>query len=119
MMMKIHIQGAALLLALTAAILLTASCEEPVPLYGTWADNQGNRLTLIGDGTYSAAITNPVDKSKHFFEGTYKVMANVLSFSVPSEGMTIVTEWDIRGNILYISWTADDGPIALTLYKIA
>ena len=38
---------------------------------------------------------------------------------VTSSGHQRVTEWDIRGNMLYINWTDDAGKsVPLTLYKI-
>lgn len=52
------------------------------------------------------------------YSGSYNVQINALSFV--TETLTVVSEWDIRGNMLYITWvTAEGDVINLTLYKIA
>ncbi len=94
------------------------SCNQPVPLYGTWADNRGDRLTFSSDGTFVAAINDPLLGST-FYNGDFVVLLNSLSFNW-SDGTQIVSEWDIRGNILYINWTNSDGDtIPLSLYKVS
>lgn len=114
--MKINNRIAFGLLVLSA-ILFLASCQiQPNPLAGTWADNQGNTITLLADNTFLAKITSSGKEST--IEGTYNVLLNVITF-VTSSGHQRVTEWDIRGNMLYINWTDDVGnSIPLTLYKI-
>lgn len=104
-------------LLVLSVILFLASCQiQPNPLAGTWADNQGNTLTLLADNTFLAKITSSGKESS--IEGTYNVLLNVITF-VTSSGHQRVTEWDIRGNMLYINWTDDVGnSIPLTLYKI-
>jgi hypothetical protein len=101
----------ALLAGLAAA--LAAACAEPVPLYGTWADNTGDRLSFFDDGTFSSLIAG------ENFSGTYTILQNVLSLSGSEDNRRVVTEWDIRGNMLYLSWPTDSGTVALTLYKIS
>ena len=104
------------LLVLSATLFL-ASCQiQPNPLVGAWADNQGNTLTLLADNTFLAKITSSGKEST--IEGNYNVLLNVITF-VTSSGHQRVSEWDIRGNMLYINWTDDAGnSIPLTLYKI-
>lgn len=99
------------------AMCLFSSCTEPSPLYGTWSDNTGNKIAFMNDATYMAEIV--IDDTKTQFDGDYTVMQNVLVFS-KSSGGTIVTEWDIRGNIMYLYWTTSEATtIALNLYKTA
>jgi hypothetical protein len=105
-------------LAFYVVCFLYAACPQPVPLYGTWADNRGNTFSFFEDGTFSARIYGngyPDDN----IEGNYSVLLNALTLSV-SDGRRIVTEWDIRGNMLYLNWTNVDGvPVSMTLYKIS
>jgi hypothetical protein len=100
------------------ALSLLAACAEPVPLYGIWADNRGNTISFFDDGKFSAAVVN-ADKEKLYFEGTYTVLLNALALSNSADNRQIVTEWDIRGNMLYLDWTTEEGSVPLTLYKIA
>jgi hypothetical protein len=100
-------------LALAGLGALAAACAEPVPLYGTWADNTGDRVSFFDDGTFSSLVAG------ENFSGTYTVLQNVLSFSNSEDGRRIVTEWDIRGNMLYLNWPTSGGTLALTLYKIS
>lgn len=104
------------LLVLSATLFL-ASCQiQPNPLVGTWADNQGNTLILLADNTFRAEITSVGKLDK--IEGNYNVLLNVITF-ITNSGHQRVSEWDIRGNILYITWTDDaKNSIHLTLYKI-
>lgn len=92
--------------------LTLVSCYTPSPLYGTFSDNLGNSITFIQDGTYVATIGG------NNFEGTYVVLENVVTFS-QSTGDVINSEWDIRGNILYITWTLNSGTTELSLYRTA
>jgi hypothetical protein len=97
---------------------LLAACAEPVPLYGTWADNHGDSISFFDDGTFSATVVNE-DKDKVYFSGTYTVLLNALSLQNAEDNRQIVTEWDIRGNILTLNWATEEGIIPLTLFKIA
>ncbi|ULQ60320.1 hypothetical protein K7I13_03155 [Brucepastera parasyntrophica] len=106
---------------LTAVLALAgffSACTTPSPLYGKWADNRGDTLTFVNDGTFVASIADFV-QGKLNYDGDYTVLLNSLVLTC-STGKQIVTEWDIRGNILYMNWTDEDGNlIPLSLYKIA
>ncbi|MDR2186416.1 MAG: hypothetical protein LBO80_12235, partial [Treponema sp.] len=54
------------------AVLLFAACTEPVPLYGTWADNHGDSISFFDDGSFNATLVN-ADKEELYFDGTYTV----------------------------------------------
>ncbi|MDR1786862.1 MAG: hypothetical protein LBR16_00195 [Treponema sp.] len=103
-----------LLAALAAAAAgLWVSCQEPVPLYGTWADNQGNTLAFFVDNTFSGKVDDTL------YEGNYQVLLNAITFDVREPSQRLVSEWDIRGNMLYLDWTTSDGAAKnLTLYKV-
>jgi len=105
--------------ALSFAALLVLSCQEPVPLHGQWADNLGDRMAFYDDGTFSASVTDPGTKTQADYEGNWKMLLNSLTLSIPSNNLTMVTEWDIRGNMLYLQWTTATGPVSMTLYKIS
>jgi hypothetical protein len=99
-------------------ILLLVSCPEPVPLYGTWADNRGNIVTFISDGSFNAVITNTAGLTENI-SGSFSVLLNSLAMRIPDQNnRQIVTEWDIRGNMLYLDWTDEYGTVPLTLYKV-
>lgn len=94
------------------------SCEEPHPLYGTWADNRGNTLSFFDDNTFNGKISS--NGLQKVYEGNYSVLINSLTLYCTNEELTIVTEWDIRGNMLYIDWAAEDGTVvSMTLYKVS
>ena len=116
--MKRYFFGTAVGFCTLLTVLLLASCAtEPNPLVGAWADNRGDTLTLLADNTFMAKITNKSGESVTT-EGNYNVLLNVITFTTKS-GHQRVTEWDIRGNMLYINWTDDQGNTQpLTLYKI-
>lgn len=103
---------------LISIIFCFSACYEPCPLYGTWADNQGSKIVFINDFTFTATITDSTNV-KTIYDGDYNVLANSLVFTT-SSGRTMVTEWDIRGNMLYLFWTDEDKELtAMTLYKTA
>jgi len=110
--------GAALIAALA---LLLASCEvEPSPLYGTWADNKGNTLSFFDDNTFNAKIAGAAGSSSANYSGNYSLLLNSLTLNCTDVDLRIVTEWDIRGNILYLNWVTPDGDtMPLTLFKIS
>lgn len=97
--------------------LLTLACEESSPLYGSWADNLGNTISFFPDGTFNVKITS--SGVSMVYEGNYSVLMNSLTFTCTSETLTVVTEWDIRGNMLYIDWPVESAVSHLTLYKIS
>lgn len=108
--------------------MIIISCYEPSPLYGTWADNDGNKISFINDGTFNAYILDSVDEKVNY-SGDYSVIDNVLVFNFTSakvEGnFSTNTEWDIRGSMLYLKWTYKDKTQntsltkQLTLYHIS
>ncbi|MCR5219018.1 hypothetical protein [Treponema sp.] len=105
---------------MTAGILLAlvfTACYEPSPLYGTWADNNGSKLSFMSDGTFSATVENS-EGDEVDYEGSYTVVDNVLVFkySVDSKSYSMNSEWDIRGAMLYLDWITDDTTKHLTLY---
>lgn len=120
-------------LGITAALtlllsLIFTSCYEPSPLYGTWADNDGNKITFINDGTFNAYVLDSAG-DKVNYSGDYSVIDNVLVFNYTSPkydgSFSTNTEWDIRGSMLYLSWTYTDSTLGvkqtvnLTLYHIS
>ena len=102
-------------------LLLSASCEvEPGPLYGTWADNQGNTLSFFDDNTFNARIYNTLSASTDNYSGNYSLLLNSLTMDCTELELRVVTEWDIRGNILYLNWVTSEGEtVPLTLFKIS
>jgi hypothetical protein len=107
-----------LVVGVLAASGLWISCTMPSPLFGTWTDNRGDRLLLSVDNTFSATINDPVEGEINY-DGEYSVLQNSLVLSC-STGNQIVSEWDIRGNMLYLNWTNEEGLLLpLTLYKTA
>jgi len=108
-----------IILICTILICLSISaCEEPSPLYGTWADNFGNTISFFDDGTFSVRINSA--NGVRNYEGNYSILMNSLTFVCTNETLTVVTEWDIRGNMLYLDWPQDNNTSShLTLYKIS
>lgn len=101
----------------TITIFLLASCYQPSPLYGTWSDNQGNKLILSSDNSYTAIIKDSNGNTNNY-NGSYTVLENIISFSRTDGNMN--TEWDIRGGILYLKWLDSSGKeINLNLYHTA
>jgi hypothetical protein len=100
--------------------LVVFSCTEPLPIYGRWADNRGDVISFVEDGTFLAAIVYPAG-AKVMYEGTWSILRNSLTLNGTSGDISvqIVTEWDIRGNMLYFDWATDERAMALTLYKIS
>jgi len=112
------------LVAAFVVLLLLASCgAKPGPLYGTWSDNKGNTLSFFDDNTFSARIAGSVGEdgsSSLNYNGNYVLLMNSLTLDCDEIELRVVTEWDIRGNILYLNWvTPDEGTMPLTLFKVA
>lgn len=104
-------------IALLSFAAMFQSCYAPSPLYGKWADNPGSSITFVADGSYTASIISNGAKTQ--YSGTYTVVENVIVFS-KSTGTSINTEWDIRGSILYLTWTDDNGSSQrLELYRVS
>lgn len=102
-----------------AALFLLSSCYTPSPIYGTWADNAGSKISFVSDGTYTATIMNIKENTSERASGSWTVMENIIIFTKDTGG-SINSEWDIRGSILYLYWTDDEGNTqALTLYHVS
>ena len=102
-----------------SVFLLFAACPEPNPLYGTWSDNRDNTFSFYEDGKFNAKITG-ADGIKTSYEGNYSVLLNTLTLSCTNVGLRVVTEWDIRGNLLYLDWVNEDRVnSSITLYKVS
>ncbi|WP_147613434.1 hypothetical protein [Treponema pectinovorum] len=99
-------------------VLIFLSCYVPSPLYGTWADNNGNKISFTDDRTFVAIIKDPNTEIKKTYEGDYVVIDNTLSFKT-SSGDVVNSEWDIRGAMLYITWTRNDVTYNLSLYHVS
>lgn len=119
MNMKHNFARGSALMGILAAVALAAfatGCAAPSPLYGTWSDNQGNKISFVDELSYTATVVDSSGTSVSY-SGSYSVLLNTLVFNKNSGG-TVVTEWDIRGNIMYLNWVdADNETKALSLYK--
>lgn len=98
-------------------LAVITGCTQPSPLYGTWNDNQGNKISFMSDNTFTASVYDDISRETIITGGRYNVLLNALTFSTDT-GQTLNTEWDIRGNMLYLDWTLSDGTTKhLILYK--
>lgn len=105
-----------LIIFLVLCTELFYSCYAPSPFYGKWADNNGNTITFNSDMTYMASIT--VNGTTTTYSGSYSVVENVLVLIREDGSMN--TEWDIRGSIMYLTWTDEYGQtIQLSMYHIS
>jgi hypothetical protein len=101
------------------ACFLCVACTEPVPLYGTWSDNRGNTFSFFDNGTFNARVTATGGINTNY-EGNYSVLLNALTLSCTNIELRVVTEWDIRGNMLYLDWVSEEGvTLSMTLYKVS
>jgi len=99
--------------------LFYVSCAEPSPLYGTWADNRSNTFSFYDDGSFNAKVASAGGIIANY-EGKFSVLLNVLTLSCTNVELRVVSEWDIRGNMLYLDWINEDGAaLSITLYKIS
>ena len=100
--------------------ILFVGCYTPSPLYGTWTDNDGNKIQFRDDGNFSASIKDSSDNSINY-EGNWATIDNVLIFNIVGENENYGrnTEWDIRAAMLSLTWTANNGTRILTLYHTA
>ena len=108
-------------LALGAGLvcLFCAACTEPIPLYGTWSDNRGNTFSFYENGTFNAKVT-VAGGIKTNYEGSYSVLLNALTLNCTNVELRVVTEWDIRGNMLYLDWVNEDrASLSMILYKVS
>jgi hypothetical protein len=106
---------------LAICVLLIAACSEPSPLFGTWADNKGNTFSFFDDYTFNARVATGLHDSPTLnYSGNYSLLLNVLTMDCKELDMRVVTEWDIRGNVLYLNWVNPNSEtVFLTLFKIA
>ena len=117
--MKGYKIGAVVLAAVFAVSMFMASCYLPNPLYGTWADNEGNKIQFVDDGSFSAKIKDSNNNIINY-EGSWATVDNVLIFNIKGDtAYTRNTEWDIRGALLHITWTSNQNIAQLDLYHIA
>jgi len=106
------------ILLITMGGMIFFSCVTPSPLYGSWADNKGNTFSFFSDSTFTAKVSR-LGRSENF-EGTYTLLMNVITLDCTEIDLRIVTEWDIRGNILYLNWVSVDGEtISMALFKVS
>lgn len=108
------------IIAAIFTVILFASCYTPSPLYGTWTDNDGNKIQFRDDGNFSATIKDSSSTAINY-EGNWATIDNVLLFTIvgENENYSRNTEWDIRGAMLSLTWTANNGTRVLTLYHTA
>lgn len=117
--MKAFKIGAVMLAAIFAVSVFMSSCYLPNPLYGTWADNDGNKIQFMDDGSFSAKIKE-TDGTIENYEGSWTTVDNVLIFTINSDTTyTRNTEWDLRGAMLHLTWTINQKTFQLDLYHTA
>lgn len=97
-------------------VIFTSGCYAPSPFYGTWADNSGDTITFMSDMSYNAKIY--INNTVTSQTGSYEVLMNVLILR-GENGNVMESEWDIRGNILYMEWSDGSKNKKLKLFKIA
>lgn len=114
-------------------VVVFASCYEPSPLYGTWSDNNGSTITFVsGSDEFNAKIyyyDDQGNKNSKSYAGTYSWVENSLTLTYKdinneNDTGTMNTEWDVRGSMIYLSWTSklaheDPETVTLTLYHTA
>ena len=78
------------------------------------------KIQFRDDGNFSASIKDSSDNSINY-EGNWATIDNVLIFNIVGENENYGrnTEWDIRGAMLSLTWTANNGTRILTLYHTA
>jgi hypothetical protein len=101
---------------------LFISCYTPSPFYGSWADNNGSKISFSNDGSLTAIIVDNETGYSSNISGKYEVLLNSLIFYIirdEDQTDTVVTEWDIRGNMMYLTWNSGIVSQFMTLYKIS
>lgn len=94
------------------------SCKVSSPLYGTWASNSGDKL-ILDKGDSCVMYFPSLSATASTQSGSYSVLLNMITFSMPNG--TYVFEWDVRGKILYLTYTdnsASGGKIGISMYKV-
>lgn len=101
---------------LVCFMMFFMSCDKPNPIYGAWSDVQGdNQITFIPDGSCTVKMKDVGGGTT--MSGTYQIIQNTVVFKLPN--VTINSEFDIRVNVLSITWTYEDRTTRnFTLYKI-
>ena len=103
----------------TLLSIFFTGCYTPSPLYGTWSDNDGNKIQFMDDGTFTASITNS-DESITAYSGTWATVDNVLIFTISGDtAYSRNTEWDLQGARLNLTWTANGTTKILVLWHIS
>lgn len=98
-----------------------AGCYTPSPIYGTWTDNDGSKITFMADNTFNSTI-NDSSETPTQFSGEWTIIDNVLILKViisETEDYVMRSEWDIRGAMLYMDWTLKGVKKSLILYHTA
>lgn len=131
--MKKYIKVIAFALCAGLGFLLS-SCYEPSPLYGKWEANDGSFIQFVSGGDeFNAKIYYTTDKGESkpkLYTGTYSYIENTVTLDYRNtddeaakngDRGTMNSEWDVRGSILYLTWTSilnGTAPetITLTLY---
>ncbi|MCL2805770.1 MAG: hypothetical protein FWD26_07520 [Treponema sp.] len=115
-----EIKGKFIIVAILAVLVLASCGELPSPLYGSWADNRGNTFSFFADNSFSARVAGTSGLPAQTFNGNYIVLLNILTLDCTNVDLRVVTEWDIRGNILYLNWiSSESDAMSLTLFKIS
>ena len=55
-------------------------CTQPSPLYGTWNDNQGNKISFMSDNTFTASVYDDLSHETIISSGRYNVLLNALQY---------------------------------------
>lgn len=102
---------------LILTLVMFAGCYTPNPLYGTWSDNDGNKIQFMDGGSFNATIKDSSD-TPVTYEGDWATIDNVLVFTIKGETSTYTrtTQWDIIGAIMHLTWTSNNSTRNLTLY---
>lgn len=102
------------LTVLIAGFALFSSCNDPSPLVGKWSDNE-NSISFTSEGTFTLKTATTTR------DGTYSAINNVLVLDF-SDDQRILSEWDVRGSMLYIYIYDSTDPQfpsqTLVLYKV-
>ncbi|MCR4790655.1 MAG: hypothetical protein K5839_06210 [Treponemataceae bacterium] len=96
---------------ISALIILTLSiclvgCSSTDPFVGIWSDSAGNTITLNENLSYTATING------EFTSGSYEMYYNTLILTNDTTGEVDAVEWDVRGNVLYLT----SGSVLYSLY---
>lgn len=136
--MKKYIKVIAFALCAGLALLLSG-CYEPSPLYGKWESNDNSYIQFVsGSDEFSAKIyyaDSRGDQQSKLYTGTYSYIENTItldyhcvsatdSLDIADDRGTMNSEWDVRGSILYLTWTSvlsqsTPETVTLTLYHTA